>query len=73
MIAALLPLPPADDDPTSRGLAALPEPDPPHACDGGWTGPEDRPRPCPTCRPHLARRTTRDGITRWTTTERTTR
>lgn len=35
-------------------LAARAEHD--QACTGGWVGEDDdgRPRPCPTCRPHLA-------------------
>lgn len=24
-----------------------------HACRAGWIGDEDRPAPCPVCRPHL--------------------
>ncbi|WP_270449957.1 hypothetical protein [Kocuria marina] len=25
-----------------------------HVCRAGWIGDEDRPAPCPVCRPHLA-------------------
>lgn len=27
-----------------------------HRCRGGWLGSEDRPAPCPVCRPHLGDR-----------------
>ena len=30
----------------------------PHRCRHGWTGDPDKPTPCPTCKPHLARRDT---------------
>lgn len=34
--------------------------EPPHYCQGGWSGTDaqGRPRPCPRCKPHLARRRT---------------
>jgi hypothetical protein len=41
------------------------EPEPArHNCRRGWlppawNDPDERPRPCPTCKPHLARRTLR--------------
>lgn len=41
-----------DDDPTSKGLPALPEPRR-HECDHGWVN-TDPPTPCPICKPHLS-------------------
>lgn len=51
-----------DYDPTDVGLSAPPNaPEPPargvpHSCRNGWTGDDDHPGPCPTCKPHLIRR-----------------
>lgn len=64
------------DDPTDRGLSPAYEP---HVCADGWllTSTDEHPRPCLSCKPHLAR-TERDGVTAWrprpiATTERNTR
>lgn len=57
-------------DRTDLGLSELPDTiadlTGPHRCENGWTLPHDpdRPRPCPTCRPHLVRET-RQGVTVW--------
>ena len=53
-----------DDDPTDRGVT--PRDALTHSCDDGWveTALEDRPRPCPRCKPHLTR-TERHGFTAW--------
>ena len=55
---------PRDDDPTDRGVT--PADVLAHVCDNGWslTTLEDQPRPCPRCKPHLAR-TQRHGFTAW--------
>ena len=55
-------LPTREDDPTDRGV---PVPAPDHYCRHGWLGLEDNPRPCPECRPWLARETDATGNTAW--------
>ncbi len=57
------------DDPSDRGV---PVPYVGHDCLDGWlvTSTEDNPRPCPQCRPHLARTTDRHGLTAWRPTHR---